>query len=141
MKERTLAILKPDCVKNNVIGKVIDHLEKAGFEIVAMRMVRLCRESAATFYAVHRGKPFFEPLVEFMTENRVIALALTKDNAVEELRKVIGATDPAEAEDGTVRKLYAGSKSRNIIHASDSIENAKGELTFFFSDVEIINNL
>jgi nucleoside-diphosphate kinase len=141
IKERTLAILKPDCVKNNVIGKVIDHLLQAGFEIVAIKMVRLSKESAASFYAVHKGKPFFEPLVEFMTENRIIALALTKDNAVEDLRKVIGATDPAEAEEGTIRKLYAESKGRNIIHASDSIENARIELAFFFSDMEIINNL
>lgn len=141
MKERTLAILKPDCVKNNVTGKVIDHLLKAGFEIVAIKMVRLSKESAASFYAVHKGKPFFEPLVEFMTENRILALALAKDNAVEDLRKVIGATDPAEAEEGTIRKLYAESKGRNIIHASDSIENARIELAFFFSDMEIINNL
>lgn len=141
MKERTLAILKPDCIKNNVFGKVIDHLLKAGFEIVAMKMVRLSKESAGSFYAVHKGKPFYEPLVEFMTENRIIALALAKDNAVQDLRKVIGATDPVEAEEGTIRKLYAESKGRNIIHASDSIENARIELAFFFSEMEIINNL
>lgn len=141
MNERTLAILKPDCVKNNLIGKVISHLLKNEFNIVGMKMVRLTRETAGEFYAVHKGRPFYDELVEFMTERRVVAIALERDNAVAELRRVIGATDPAEAEEGTIRKLYAESKGRNIIHASDSPENARIELGFFFSNKELIENL
>jgi len=141
LKQQTLAILKPDCVKSNLIGKVISHLLKAEFRIVGMKMLKLNQQTAGEFYAVHKGRPFYDDLVNFMTENRVVVLALEKDNAVSELRKVIGATDPAEAEEGTVRKLYAESKGRNIIHASDSPENAKIELRFFFSDRELIENL
>ncbi|MEJ2054023.1 MAG: nucleoside-diphosphate kinase [Calditrichaceae bacterium] len=141
MKERTLAILKPDCIQKKLIGKVIDHLLDAGFEIIGMKMLKLSRESAGEFYAVHKERPFYTNLINFMTENRVVVLALEKGNAVEYLRKVIGATDPAEAEDNTVRKLYADSKERNIIHASDSIENAKIELGFFFSQEELIQNM
>jgi nucleoside-diphosphate kinase len=141
LKERTLAILKPDCIQKKLIGKVIDHLLDAGFEIIGMKMLKLSRESAGEFYAVHKERPFYTNLINFMTENRVVVLALEKGNAVEYLRKVIGATDPAEAEDNTVRKLYADSKERNIIHASDSIENAKIELGFFFSQEELIQNM
>ncbi len=141
MKQRTLAILKPDCVQKNLIGKVISVLLKAGFEIVGMKMVHLNKKTAGEFYAVHKGRPFYDELVEFMTESRVVALALEKENAVNDLRKVIGATDPAEAEEGTVRKLYAESKGRNIIHASDSLDNAKIELGFFFSERELIENI
>jgi nucleoside-diphosphate kinase len=141
LKQQTLAILKPDCVKNNLIGKVISHLLKAEFRIVGMKMLKLNEQTAGEFYAVHKGRPFYDDLVRFMTENRVVVLALEKENAVRELRKVIGATDPAEAEEGTIRKLYAESKERNIIHASDSPENAKIELGFFFSDRELIENL
>ncbi|MEJ2545082.1 MAG: nucleoside-diphosphate kinase [Calditrichaceae bacterium] len=141
MKERTLAILKPDCVQKNYIGKVISHLLKAGFDIIGMKMLKLNKETAGEFYAVHKERPFYPNLVEFMTENRVVVLALEKENAVEYLRKVIGATDPAEAEPETIRKLYADSKERNIIHASDSLENAKIELGFFFSNRELIENL
>jgi len=141
VKQRTLAILKPDCVQKNLIGKVISVLLKAGFEIVGMKMVHLNKKTAGEFYAVHKGRPFYDELVEFMTESRVVALALEKENAVNDLRKVIGATDPAEAEEGTVRKLYAESKGRNIIHASDSLDNAKIELGFFFSERELIENI
>ncbi|HEM49336.1 MAG TPA: nucleoside-diphosphate kinase [Caldithrix sp.] len=140
MKEKTLAILKPDCVQKNYIGKVISHLLKAGFNIIGMKMLKLNKETAGEFYAVHKDKPFYSNLVEFMTENRVVVLALEKENAVEYLRKVIGATDPAEAEPETIRKLYAESKERNIIHASDSLDNAKIELGFFFSNRELIEN-
>lgn len=141
MKERTLAILKPDCVQKNLIGKVISVLLNAGFSIIGMKMLKLNKQTAGEFYAVHKGRPFYEELVEFMTENRVVVLALERDNAVSELRTVIGATDPAEAEEGTVRKLFAESKGRNIIHASDSTENAKIELGFFFSERELIENM
>ena len=141
MKERTLAILKPDCVQRKLIGKVISVLLKAEFDIVGMKMLKLNKQTAGEFYAVHKGRPFYDELVAFMTENRVVVLALERENAVAELRKVIGATDPAEAEEGTVRKLFAESKGRNIIHASDSAENAKIELGFFFSERELIENL
>ena len=140
MKERTLAILKPDCVKDNLIGKVIDHLLSEGFEICAMKMVKLTPETAGGFYEVHKGKPFYDSLVEFMTENRVVPMVLERENAVTELRRVIGATDPAEAEEGTVRKMYAESKGRNVIHASDSTENAAIEIGYFFSKAELISN-
>jgi len=140
VKERTLTILKPDCVKDNQIGKVIDQLLNEGFEICAMKMMKLTPKTAGGFYEVHKGKPFYDSLVEFMTENRVVPIVLEKENAVAELRRVIGATDPAEAEEGTVRKLYAESKGRNVIHASDSPKNAAIEISYFFSQAELISN-
>ena len=141
MRERTLAILKPDCIQKNFIGKVISHLLKAGFKIVGIKMLKLSKQTAGEFYAVHKQRPFYTNLVEFMTENRVVVLALETENAVDYLRKVIGATDPAEAEADTIRKLYADSKERNIIHASDSLDNAKIEVNFFFSNRELIENM
>ena len=140
MNRTTLAILKPDCIQRNLAGKVIDHLLQAGFRIAGLKMVKLTRETAGAFYAVHRERPFYEDLIDFMTESEVVAMALEKENAVAELRKTIGATDPAEAEPNTVRKLYAENKQNNIIHASDSDENAKIELAFFFSNKELIEN-
>jgi nucleoside-diphosphate kinase len=140
LKTQTLTILKPDCVQKGLIGKVIDHLLSADFRIVAMKMTRLSRESAGEFYSVHKERPFYPDLLDFMTECEVVPMILEKENAVAELRKVIGATDPAEAEEGTVRKLYADNKQNNIIHASDSDENAKIESAFFFSKKDIIDN-
>ena len=140
MSERTLAILKPDCIQRDLAGKVIDHLLNAGFKIIAMKMVKLTRDTAGEFYAVHKERPFYSDLLDFMTESRVIPMVLEKENAVSELRKTIGATDPAEAEEGTVRKSYAENKQNNIIHASDSADNAKIELSFFFSTKELIEN-
>lgn len=137
---RTLAILKPDCVKNNNVGKVIDLILKAGFKINAMKMTKLTSETAGEFYAVHKERPFYDELCEFMTESRVIPMVLEKNNAVLALRDTIGATDPAEAEEGTVRKLYAESKGRNTIHASDSDDNAAKEIAFFFAESELIAN-
>ncbi len=141
MNNRTLTILKPDCILNNNSGKVIDLLLNQGFKIVAMKMIRLTKEQAGAFYEVHKERPFFGELVDFMTETRVVPIILEKDDAVAELRRVIGATDPAEAAEGTVRKLYAESKGRNTIHASDSDENAAREIGFFFSETEVIANL
>jgi len=138
--ERTLAILKPDCIQNKYTGKVIDHLLQAGFKVVAMKMVKLTRDVAGEFYAVHKERPFYGELVDFMTESAVIPLVLEREDAVAHLRKVIGATDPAEAAEGTVRKLYAESKGRNTIHASDSDENAARESAFFFAESELIAN-
>jgi len=140
LKEQTLAILKPDCVQRNLIGKVIDHLLDAGFKIIAMKMTRLDRLSAAEFYAVHKERPFYPNLLDFMTESEVVPMILEKENAVAELRKTIGNTDPAEADEGTVRKRFAENKQNNIIHASDSTENARHESSFFFSKKEILNN-
>jgi len=140
MNNRTLAILKPDCIQNNNAGKVIDHLLNAGFKIVAMKMVKLTKETAGEFYAVHKERPFYTELVDFMMETRVIPIVLEKNNAVTALRETIGATDPAEAAAGTVRKLYAENKGRNTIHASDSDENASREIGFFFAESEIIAN-
>ena len=141
MKETTLAILKPDCVRKKLIGKVLSRLLSEGFEIVAMKMVKLTEKTAGEFYAVHKERPFYADLVEFMTEDRVVPIALQKEDAVKELRRVIGATDPAEAEEGTIRKMFADSKQTNIIHASDSPENANIELGFFFSSKELIENM
>jgi nucleoside-diphosphate kinase len=128
----TLAIIKPDAVTARHTGKIIAHLEAEGFQIRDAQMVRLTKERAESFYEVHRERPFFQPLVSFMTSGPALALALERDNAVAHLRKVIGATDPAQAEPGTIRKLYAQSKERNAIHASDSPENAAREVAFFF---------
>jgi nucleoside-diphosphate kinase len=133
---RTLAIVKPDAVASGKTGKIIAHLEEAGFTLRAARLTRLNRAQAEAFYAVHRERPFFESLVSFMTSGPVMPLALEAENAVPRLREVIGATDPAEAAEGTIRKLFAESKERNAIHASDSDENAAQEIGFFFSGSE-----
>lgn len=129
----TLAIIKPDAVAAGNTGKVIAHLEAEKFRIRGARMIRLSQVRAEEFYAVHRERPFYRSLVTFMTSGPVLALALERDNAVAHLREVIGATDPAEAKAGTVRRLYAQSKERNAIHASDSPENAGREVAFFFA--------
>lgn len=136
--ERTLAILKPDCVRKNLIGTVIAHIEKAGFRVIAMKKVRLDPVSGGGFYAVHRGRPFYHSLVEFMSSGPCVPIVLEKDNAVADFRKVIGATDPKEAAEGTVRKLYADNKGENIVHGSDSPENAKIEIAYFFSQKELV---
>ncbi len=136
--ERTLAILKPDCVRKKLVGEVIGRIEQAGFKILAMKKTRLTASSAGGFYAVHRGKPFFDGLVEFMSSGPCVPIALEKENAVLDFRLLIGATDPREAAAGTIRKLFADSKGENIVHGSDSPENGLIEIGFFFSDKEII---
>ncbi len=140
MIERTLAILKPDCVRKNVAGKVLAKIEGAGFTIIGMKMVRLTPETAGGFYAVHRERPFFGELVSFMSSGKCIPIALEKENAVADFRKLIGATDPKDAEPGTVRKEFASSKGENIIHGSDSAENGRLEIGFFFPEKELIEN-
>lgn len=135
---QTLAIVKPDAFGGGLTGKIIDQLEEEGFGIVAARVVRLSTREAEAFYAVHREKPFFRSLVEFMTSGRCMALALQRENAVARLREVIGATDPAEAEEGTIRARFAESLERNAIHAADSPENARRELAFFFPRTELL---
>jgi nucleoside-diphosphate kinase len=133
---RTLAIIKPDAVENAHAGNIVARLQERGFRVLGLRMTRLSRAQAGEFYAVHRERPFYPELVEFMTSGPVIPLALERGQAVSTLREVIGATDPAEAAEGTIRKLYAESKGRNAIHASDSDENAAREIAFFFSEAE-----
>jgi nucleoside-diphosphate kinase len=130
----TLAIIKPDAIESRHTGEIITHLERAGFVLRAARLVRFTRTQAEEFYAVHRERPFFASLVAFMSSGPALALALEAENAVSRLRDVIGATDPAEAQAGTIRKLYARSKERNAIHASDAPENAVRELRFLFPD-------
>ena len=132
----TLAIIKPDAVGSGNAGKIIAHLENSGFSIKAINLTVLNREQAGAFYSVHKGKPFYEELVDFMTSGPVIPMVREADAAVEKLRGVIGATDPAESAEGTVRSIYAESKGRNAIHASDSDENAQVEIGFFFSPNE-----
>src|SRR3989449_5826666 len=133
----TLAIIKPDAIEAGNAGKILTHLEGQGFKIRAARLVRLTKAQAEDFYAVHRERPFYRPLVAFMTSGPALALALERDDAVARLRDVIGATDPAEAKPGTVRKLYAESKERNAIHASDAAETAAREVAFFFPEREL----
>lgn len=132
----TLAIIKPDAVGAGKAGKIVAHLEGAGFSIRSLRLTTLNTAQAGAFYAVHEGRPFYDELVEFMTSGPVIPLVLEADDAVAKLRETIGATDPAEAAEGTIRRLYAESKGRNAIHASDSDENAASEIGFFFSTHE-----
>ncbi len=131
----TLAIIKPDAVQAGNAGKILAHLEGQGFKLRAARLVHLDTPKAEAFYAVHRERPFFRSLVGFMTSGPALAMALERADAVPHLREVIGATDPAQAKPGTVRKLYAESKERNAIHASDSPENAAQEVAFFFPEL------
>ena len=133
----TLAIIKPDAVKRGFVGKILAHLEAAGFVVRAARLVKLSTAQAEAFYDVHRERPFYRSLVTSMTSGPGLVLALEQDDAVARLRDVIGATDPAEAKPGTVRKLYAESKERNAIHASDSPETAAREVAFFFPRGEL----
>ena len=135
----TLAIIKPDAVAAGYSGKIISHLEGEGFRVRAMRMTRLNRAQAGAFYEVHQGRPFFDDLVDFMKSGPIIPIVLEADDSVKRLRDTIGATDPDEAAEGTIRKLYAESKGRNAIHASDSDENAGIEINFFFSHFERLN--
>jgi nucleoside-diphosphate kinase len=136
--ERTFSIIKPDAVASGQIGGILAHLEKAGFRIVAMRKLHMTRKQAEEFYAVHRERPFYSSLVAFMTEGPVVVLALEREDAVKKLREVMGATNPANAADGTIRKLFASSIERNAIHGSDSPENARVELAFFFSSSDLL---
>lgn len=134
----TLTIIKPDAFGANKAGKIIALLEEKGFSIVAERAMRMSKEQAGAFYEVHAARPFYGELVEFMTSGPCMPILLRRDDAVATLRDVIGATDPAEAAEGTVRKLYAESKGRNAIHASDSDENAAREARFFFAECDWI---
>jgi nucleoside-diphosphate kinase len=138
---RTLAILKPDCVKKNLVGEVIARMQKADFKIVGLKMLRLTKEAAGEFYAVHKQRPFYNDLIQYMTSGPCVPIVLEKENAFEEFRKFIGATDPKEAAPGTIRRDFAESKQENIVHGSDSPENAAREIAFFFSERELVELL
>jgi nucleoside-diphosphate kinase len=137
---RTLTIVKPDAFAAGKAGKIIGHLEGQGFRVLAAKVIHLDQARAGEFYEVHRERPFYGSLVSFMTSGPCMPLVLEKGGAVGALREAIGSTDPKEAAEGTVRKLFAESKERNAIHASDSDENAEREIAFFFSDVEIVHS-
>jgi nucleoside-diphosphate kinase len=132
----TFSIIKPNAVRTGKTGPILAMINEGGFEIAAMRMVKLTLPQAESFYAVHKGKPFYEGLIEFMTSGPVVVMILRHENAVEQFRKLIGSTDPAKAEPGTIRKIFAVSVQMNAVHGSDSVENAVVEANFFFSGIE-----
>ena len=136
--ERTLAILKPDCVRKNLQGEVLGRIQKAGFKVLGLKQIRLTKAAAGEFYAVHKGRPFYDGLVEFMTSGPCVPIALEKEHAVADYRTLIGATDPKDAAEGTIRKLFADDKGENIVHGSDSPENGIREVAFFFSEAELV---
>ena len=138
MNDKTLAIIKPDAVNDKKAGEIITMISLAGFKIKAMRLVKLTKESAEGFYEIHKGKAFFEELIDYMTSGPCIPIALEKENAVEDYRKLIGATDPAKAAEGTIRKLFARNIQFNAVHGSDSDENAVKEISYFFSGKELL---
>ncbi len=135
--QRTLTIIKPDAVKKNAIGDIIEQFEKNGFRILAMKMLEISQHQAEQFYAVHASRPFYHSLTNFMSSGAIVALALEKENAIADLRKLIGATNPASAEEGTIRRKWASSIEHNAIHGSDADETARFELSFFFAGYEL----
>ena len=139
MNNRTFTMIKPDAVENGHIGAILEKINSAGFKIVAMKLTKLSKEKAEKFYEVHNKRPFFGELVAFMSRGPIVAAILEKNNAVEEFRKLIGATNPAEAEEGTIRNLYATSMGENAVHGSDSDSNAEIEGAFHFSSEEILS--
>lgn len=138
MTQRTFSIIKPDATKRNLTGKINTIFEDNGLRIVAQRRIKLSKSQAEEFYAIHKERPFYNSLVEFMTSGPVVVQVLEGENAVTKNRELMGATNPAEAEDGTVRKLYAESIEANSVHGSDSIENAANEIKFFFTEEQIV---
>ncbi len=140
MGNNTLAILKPDAVRKNLIGQIITKITEAGFKIKATKMVRLTADSAGGFYEIHKERVFYNDLIKYMTSGPCVPIALEKENAVADFRKLIGATDPQAAEEGTIRKLYAENKQENIVHGSDSDENAAIEIAHFFTRKELLEN-
>jgi len=135
--ERTLAIVKPDGVRKGLIGEVIRRFEAEGLRVVALKMLQMSKEEAEGFYAVHRGKPFYEGLTRFMSSGPVVAMVLEGEGAIERVRGIMGATDPQKAAPGTIRRLYADNVQENIVHGSDSPESAAFEVPYFFSAIEI----
>ena len=135
--QRTLTLIKPDAVKKNGVGDIIEQFEKNGFHILCMKMLEISKHQAEQFYAVHAGKSFFSSLTDFMSSGPVVALALEKENAIADLRKLMGATNPANAEEGTIRKKWATNIEHNAIHGSDAEDTARFELSFFFAGYEL----
>ncbi|RPI68776.1 MAG: nucleoside-diphosphate kinase [Ignavibacteriae bacterium] len=136
--ERTLCIIKPDAVRNQNIGNIVAMIQKAGFRILGMKQVTISTAVSGEFYAVHKARPFYGELVDFMSSGPIVPIALEKENAVADWRTLIGATNPAEAADGTIRKMYATSVGENAVHGSDSVENGQREVAFFFGEHELI---
>ncbi len=136
--ERTLAIIKPDATARGITGKIIDRIEQEGFEIRAMKRLRLTKEQAKAFYAVHRERPFYESLTDFMSSGPVVVLCLEREDAIAKWREVMGATNPEQAAEGTIRKLYGVDVEKNSVHGSDAPETARTELAFFFSGMELL---
>lgn len=138
MLERTLAIIKPDGVKRGLVGEVVRRIEKAGFRIVAMKMLQLTRGQAQTFYAVHKERPFFEGLIDFMSSGPCVVLVLEGKNVISRYRDMMGATDPQKAADGTIRKAFATDGQKNAVHGSDASDTAAFEINYFFSACELM---
>lgn len=138
--ERTLTILKPDCVRKKLVGEVTRRIQEAGFKILAIKMTRLTAATAGGFYAVHKERPFYDELCAFMSSGPCVPMILEKEDAVKDFRMLIGATNPAEAEKGTIRADLADSVGENIIHGSDSVENGRVEAAYFFSEAEVVAN-
>ncbi|WP_038057216.1 nucleoside-diphosphate kinase [Thermodesulfobacterium hydrogeniphilum] len=136
--ERTLVMIKPDGVQRNLIGKIINIFEEKGLKVIALKKVRLSKEQAKAFYIVHKDRPFYEELTDYMSSGPVVAMVLEGEDAIKRVREIMGATDPAEAAEGTIRKLFGLDKGRNTVHGSDSPESASKEIPFFFSEFELI---
>ena len=134
---RTFTMLKPDSIEQGYMLPILNMIKEAGFKIIALKYKKMTKEEAEKFYSIHSDKPFFKDLIQFMTRGPIVAAALEKNNAVDDFRKLIGSTDPSEAETGTIRKIYAKSKGENAVHGSDSDDNAAIEISFHFSDEEI----
>tara|TARA_B100000886_G_C20206182_1_gene400507 strand:- start:98 stop:523 length:426 start_codon:yes stop_codon:yes gene_type:complete len=140
LNNQTFAIIKPDAVRNGYSGKIIDRMITSDFKILGLKLTRMTKSQAEGFYEIHKDKPFFSELTEFMSSGKCVVIALKKEDAVNKWRELIGATNPAEADEGTIRKDYASSLGENAVHGADSNENASREIGFFFSDTEIIAN-
>ena len=138
MEERTLSIIKPDGVSRNLIGEVVNRIEKAGLKITAMKMIRMSKEQAKGFYKVHEGKPFFESLTDFMSSGPCVVMILEGDSAITTYRKLMGATDYTKAEEGTIRRAFATDIEKNVVHGSDSESSADFEINYFFSTLEMV---
>ncbi|MCS7150031.1 MAG: nucleoside-diphosphate kinase [Caldimicrobium sp.] len=138
MTERTLVMIKPDGVERNLIGKVISIFEERGLRVVALKKTRLTKDQAKAFYIVHKDRPFYEDLTTYMSSGPIVAMVLEGENAIKRVREIMGATDPKEAQEGTIRKLFALDKEKNTVHGSDSPESAMKEIPFFFSEQELI---
>lgn len=136
--ERTLVMIKPDGVERNLIGKIISIFEEKGLKVIALKKLRLSKKQAKAFYIVHKNRPFYESLTDYISSGPIVAMVLEGENAIKKVREIMGATDPAEAEEGTIRKLFGVNKEKNTVHGSDSPESAEKEIYFFFSESELI---